>query len=305
MSDYSARWVFLAACMLVQAGLLLKLGVGIDPGSAWQVVEAAGQLLFLGYILAALGRRWGRLLAVGADLSLSFAQFLAALAVLTPFSYIAATTNVALLDDDLARLDALLGFHWDSVAAWVADRPALEWTLSTVYFGLHIQTVVLLFLGSLTRPGERNGEPLWLFSVAAVLTVAVFAFTPALGKIGHLGTYQVEMLANIRAGHWTVLDYGKLAGIVNFPSFHTALAILWTYAVRRHLRALAISAPLNAVLIAATPPIGGHYLVDLFAGAAVAGVSILFVRALQRRTTSGGALAGRPLPLPRPSLSAG
>ena len=59
MSDYSARWVFLAACLLVQAGLLLKLGVGVDPGSAWQVVEIAGQLLFLGSLLAVLARRWG------------------------------------------------------------------------------------------------------------------------------------------------------------------------------------------------------------------------------------------------------
>lgn len=213
-------------------------------------------------------------------------------------------SNAALLDDDLARLDALLGFDWNTVAAWVAERPAIERVLSAVYFGLHSQTVILLLFGSLTRPGERNGEALWLFIVAGVLTVAVFAFTPALGKIGHLGTYQVEMLAQIRAGQWTVLDYGKLLGIVNFPSFHTALAILWTYAVRRHRWALAVSTPLNAILIAATPAIGGHYLVDLLAGAAVAIVSIAFVKAMQRRAAADGATAGPVLVTSRASVTA-
>ena len=91
----------------------------------------------------------------------------------------------------------------------------------------------------------------------------------------------------IRSGQWTVFDLSRAEGIVNFPSFHTTLAILFVYAVRRHGWALAIFVPLNAVMIASTVPVGGHYLVDLPAGAGVAAASIAATRSLQRWLTRG------------------
>lgn len=304
MSDYSMRWTFLAACLLVQAVLLLNLGITINLESARELVEVLAQIMLFGVTFSVLSRRWGRLPAVAADVCFTFAQFIALLAILTPFSFLAATTNFPLLDGELSRLDALFGFEWDAVAAWVAERPTMEQALHKAYFALNAETLALLFLGSIARPGERNSEAIWLFLTAAVITVAIFAFTPALGKVGHLGTFQIETLTQIRAGHWTVLDHKALGGIVNFPSFHTTLAILWTYAVRRHLWALALAVPLNAAMILGVLPIGGHYLVDVFGGAAVAAVSILVVRALRRRTATSPAVATGPSLVPSASPAA-
>ena len=176
----------------------------------------------------------------------------------------------------------LFGFEWDAAARWVADQPALDQVLQAAYFSAAYQAVAVLLIGSIARPGDRNSEFFWPFGIGLMLTCAVFIFTPALGKVGHLGDY-IETLTTIRGGMWTVLDYSRAEGIITFPSFHATLAILFVYAVRRHRWALAVFVPLNVLLIAATPTVGGHYLVDVLAGAIVAVASITVTRALRRR----------------------
>lgn len=145
--------------------------------------------------------------------------------------------------------------------------------------------MVLLAIGSILRPGERNGELLWLAIVSMCLTGFVSIFTPALGKVGHVGTGYLDLLTAIRAGTWSEFSYDASEGIVTFPSYHTTLAILFTYvAARLHRFALAVFAPLNAVMLVSIPPMGGHYLVDLIGGAGVALASIMVVRRAVVRT---------------------
>ena len=59
-----------------------------------------------------------------------------------------------------------------------------------------------------------------------------------------------------------------------FPSFHMALAILFTWGFWRIPVARWIALALNVAMAAATPLSGGHYFVDLIAGAVVALVCI-------------------------------
>lgn len=214
-----------------------------------------------------------------------------------PFSYLAAAPDFRLLDTELARLDVLLfGFEWDVAARWVADHPMLDQVLQAAYFSAGYQAVTVLLIGSIAHPSDRNGEFLWQLGIGLILTFAVFIFAPALGKGGHVDGY-IEMLTKIRSGMWTVLDYSRAEGIVTFPSFHATLAILFVYAVRRHRWALAVFVPLNVLLIAATPTVGGHYVVDLPAGAMVAVASIAVTRNLRRRllASSGRAPLAAPL----------
>ena len=113
-----------------------------------------------------------------------------------------------------------------------------------------------------------------------MLTSAVFVFTPALGKVG-----QVCIRGGSDCNSRRTLERPRLRspqGIISFPSFHTSVGILFVYTARRHLWALAVLIPLNLLLIAAALPIGGHYLVDLPAGAAVA-ASIVATRVIQHR----------------------
>ncbi|MDJ1159486.1 phosphatase PAP2 family protein [Chelatococcus sp. SYSU_G07232] len=75
-----------------------------------------------------------------------------------------------------------------------------------------------------------------------------------------------------------MFDLRKVEGIVTFPPFHTVLAILTAYACR-DVRPLFVAAVLlNALVIVSTLPEGGHHLVDIMAGALIAGVTIIGVR---------------------------
>ena len=70
----------------------------------------------------------------------------------------------------------------------------------------------------------------------------------------------------------------KLTGVVSFPSFHTTMALLYLYGFSRAGAIGWVAAFLNVAMLPAIPFFGGHYLVDMFAGAAVAVVSVVIVR---------------------------
>jgi membrane-associated phospholipid phosphatase len=72
-------------------------------------------------------------------------------------------------------------------------------------------------------------------------------------------------------------------GIVTFPSMHAAIAVIYIYCARHRLWALLVLAPWNLMMLASTPTVGGHYLVDVIAGIAIALASIGLYRAFQRR----------------------
>jgi membrane-associated phospholipid phosphatase len=205
-----------------------------------------------------------------------------ALKAFTPLTYLAAASGYPLVDSALTRLDAILfGFEWNVEANWVANHPTLDWLLQRAYFSLYYQGALVFLVGSVSRPGDRNGEIIWQFCISLVLTCAIFVFTPAFGRVAHAGTGWLKTLMMIRNGEWTAFDFLHVEGIISFPSFHTTLAILLVYAVRHHRWLLAVLVPLNTLLIVATLSVGGHYLVDLPAGAAVAFISIAATRLLR------------------------
>jgi membrane-associated phospholipid phosphatase len=77
----------------------------------------------------------------------------------------------------------------------------------------------------------------------------------------------LEVLHAIRNSSRMVINPMELYGLVTFPSFHTAMALMTAAAWRddRYLRW-----PMfiwNALVILSTLPIGGHYVVDVIAGA--------------------------------------
>ncbi len=77
-----------------------------------------------------------------------------------------------------------------------------------------------------------------------------------------------------------VLEIGQLTGIVTFPSFHAAGAILYLWALWAIKWMRAIALVCNVLLLLSTPIDGGHYFIDVVAGVSLAVLSILAVRRL-------------------------
>ena len=154
-----------------------------------------------------------------------------ALKAFVPLTYLAAASGYPLVDSALTKLDAIFfGFKWNVEANWVANHPTVDWLLQHAYFSLYYQGALVFLIGSISRPGDRNGELIWQFCISLVLTCAIFVFTPALGHVAHIGTGWMKTLMMIRNGEWTAFDFSHVEGIVSFPSFHTTLAILLVYA---------------------------------------------------------------------------
>jgi PAP2 superfamily len=287
LNDNRARWIFIAIAGLVSAVGLWKLNVTIVWKSLWWAIEFDVLLLLCAAIYGIVGAQAPRLersTAIVSDLLLWILQLIVALKAFTPLTYLAAASGYPLVDGELTRLDAMVfGFNWNVEANWVASHPALDWLLQQAYFSVYYQGAFVFLIGSVRHPGDRNGELIWQFCISLALTCAVFAFTPALAHVAHAGTGWLKTLITIRSGEWDTLDFSRVEGIISFPSFHTTLAILLVYAVRHHHWALAVLLPLNMLLIVATLSVGGHYLVDLPAGAAVAVVGIAATRLLRRQ----------------------
>ena len=70
-----------------------------------------------------------------------------------------------------------------------------------------------------------------------------------------------------------------MQGIIQFPSYHAAGAVLLSYAVAGFPRWIVVPTIIvETVLIVSAIPIGGHHLVDVLAGAALAIASIALAR---------------------------
>jgi membrane-associated phospholipid phosphatase len=79
--------------------------------------------------------------------------------------------------------------------------------------------------------------------------------------------------------------------LITFPSGHTILAIIMTYALRGSRWTLIPACIVNGAMLVSTIPHGGHHLFDLIVGGVIAACAIAFVRLPlgdRRHAISGG-----------------
>jgi membrane-associated phospholipid phosphatase len=75
-----------------------------------------------------------------------------------------------------------------------------------------------------------------------------------------------------------VIDLSALQGVVSFPSFHTMLGVMTTYALRDTIWLMIPVLLINGTMIVSTMPIGGHHLIDVLVGAGLTIGAFLLVR---------------------------
>lgn len=78
----------------------------------------------------------------------------------------------------------------------------------------------------------------------------------------------------MRSGVLRHLKLFELAGVVSFPSFHAASAVLYLWALWPVRVIGIVAAAMNVLMIASTPVIGAHYVIDVIAGVLLAVICI-------------------------------
>ncbi|WP_289041641.1 phosphatase PAP2 family protein [uncultured Aliiroseovarius sp.] len=197
-------------------------------------------------------------------------------------------------DEVLSSWDRYFGLNWLAYFEFVHERPMLIQILDGGYTSLTSLSIAALLGLILMARFDRARYFTETFFVTAVICIVFGATMPALAAVAHYipnpaaylnfdetpGVYHLEHFQTLRAEAGPIaLHLNRLPGLVTFPSFHTAAGILLCAAYFRTFLFLPVLG-YTVVMIASTPVFGGHYFVDIFAGAAVAlVVAFVFARA--------------------------
>jgi PAP2 superfamily protein len=191
----------------------------------------------------------------------------------TVLIYTAAACGGRIHDSTLAAIDAALGFDWRGWYNFLAPRVELRLVLWLAYLSLFPQILISIFWFSFHDLDHYNYELLLNNVVCLLITTAIFLLFPAIGHREPGREFEVQVLLTLRGGGPLSFDLSQLQGLISFPSYHTVLAVLLTYAHRRSLLLVPI-ALVNGMMLFSIPSYGGHYLIDIIAGAAVAVLAI-------------------------------
>jgi hypothetical protein len=280
MARLPALWTTIAA--IAVAGIIGLYASG-------RTLVPLGLVRFTVMLTALVGitvfyRRTGRSARI-ADAAEACGQLIAFTAAASILSYAVTATAAPALDATFARADAAIGFQWATWTAAVRARPVLSQMLFLAYQSLVLQMIGLTLVSGLFS--RRRAEVfIWAVLVSGMITVVFSGFFPALGNDPQ-AAHAPHFLA-LRSGGLPALDLAATEGLISFPSYHTVLAILLAWGARpeghRSLRPLfAVSCLVNGTMVVSVLSEGGHYLVDVFAGAAVAAVTIVLVERWDRR----------------------
>ncbi len=213
------------------------------------------------------------------------------------FSYLCARFNFPLLDEKFIAADRLLGFDWMIWLYWMSARPNIADILSACYWVFSMQAVALLCLLYAFKHIERAQIYIASFILTCAITALLSGLFPAVGAYVHYNLLPADYpnifpaaprvheatLLQLRDHSFNVLPWlQNVKGLITFPSFHAAAAILFMYAgfAFRRVRLLLIA--LNVGMIVSTPIDGGHYLVDVISGIAIASLSLALIIRLSR-----------------------
>jgi hypothetical protein len=274
----------IGASVLVLAVLMHQAGLAIDPSAASNLPYDACGALAVG-LCVGLRRRATRVQQVVRDTAEYYALFTLIGLVGAVASYPDAATSHGFVDATLARADAAVGFDWVGWYRVVAEHPVLQVAGRLAYESIYWTPVAILGAFAWTGRQDRARACLASFWVAALLTLALFRLMPAVGPLAYLwhgpvpympasALWQPVLIPPLRQHLVHTVDLGQLRGLVSAPSFHTAAAVLYIVAAwpMRRLRWPVLG--INAAMLLSTPVEGTHYLTDMLAGAAVAGVAL-------------------------------
>jgi len=265
----AAEWklvlVFFAAACLIFLGTRTSLSIG-HAGEALAIFPAlAVAAIFYRYVRP--DRKLADLLAV--VLAIGLILFFG---MLISFAAAVFGGRFDFRDPWLQSADAALGFDWAGYAGFVSRHPFVAGAMRFAYASLLPQFFLVGM--ALVMTGQAARRKIYVLAVGSTLaaTLAIFVFMPAQAyQSGAL----LAALNEMRSSGVHTVSVDKLNGIISFPSYHTQAACLFIWACWRmpYLRWPVLF--LNLVLIAATPIDGGHYAVDVLAGALIAAAVLL------------------------------
>jgi hypothetical protein len=279
-------WIAIAVLFAADVALAGPLGFRFDWGR-WLLIGG------LAASLVALSRFYRKRRAIAGPAIPSTLHETAILVAYGPpaasLSYIVVAMGMPLADVQLAAWDRAIGFDWVAWFDFVEARPFFNAALHLLYMSSLPQIGVVLIWTGLAGHAARARELVALLIWSSIPVVVLSGLLPAESAWVFNGraielAYHLEHVRGLRDGSMRQLAPGDLLGIITFPSFHTAISIIVVWAARGLGKLFWILAAVNAGVLLSIPSAGGHYLVDMLAGAALT-VGTIALRARFKPTT--------------------
>jgi membrane-associated phospholipid phosphatase len=126
------------------------------------------------------------------------------------------------------------------------------------------------------------------YMIAGLLTIIVGGLLPAYGVYEWYGVLpdpsQASALARTYELRNLIVDVSAEDGLVSFPSFHTALALLIAYALYEEKKSLFRGFFfLNLMVIFSCVSTGAHYLIDIIGGVVLFGITVKADQWIEKR----------------------
>lgn len=245
------------------------------------IICAAMQLLACFYQIKRSEER------IATTLSL-IAKLIAFSALPTLLSYAVAANDRPTWDHTFLLWDQTLGLDWFDYLNFIQSYPILKVVCRVAYQSVIIQTFVAVGVLGLHGNLKRAEEFVLSYAIAGLIAIAASGLMPAIAMFVHIGSDDgftqvvnapfVATIKALRDGSLTNITLEQMDGVITFPSFHTALGVIFGYSfwVLRKWRWIGVA--INVALIAGTPINGGHYFVDVLAGVAVGIIAIWLAR---------------------------
>jgi len=282
---YWFNWMLAAIVTLMLVLGLALTNFHVQATSAVIVFAAGGLYGLSGYMnVVSPARRNSRI-------AFSFtatSQMIVLLSTMISLTYIATSANLPLMDTQLLAVDRALGWDFRFYLSLLNDRPWLLSIFALAYRFIGLPILIITFVMPLAGYYRRAGQFVTAFAIALLVTTCVSTLVPATGVYGTMGILPSDFpniipqayfdgmikIPALRDGSLRELDLLHLDGVLTFPSFHAAAAVLyaWAFWPVRWFRPFNVL--VNGAMICATPVGGGHYFIDVFAGVVLAIASI-------------------------------
>lgn len=170
---------------LALAALMSAASLHISPWELNNLPFYAAVVLALAVRFGVPGRDWrhARALAEGAEY---YAVMTLTMLIGAVASYPISALTHGYADGTLLRIDLAMGFDWLLWYRTVAAHPVLQLFGTIVYRSIYLTPAVLLAWFAVAGQRSEAYRLIIAFQIAAIVTLALFAFMPAVGPFSYL-----------------------------------------------------------------------------------------------------------------------
>lgn len=266
--DQIIKWSFIALIAIVDLVLLNFCNMELQWSDL--IVPAWLCLLLMGLSIY-YHRNSGESLVLCMVTLMQMGSYTTAISVLM---YLVTSLNFPMADPWLQSVDRFVGFSPQAVVEWTRSSPIVNHWSTWVYLFIVPETLLTILAISLSQKRILMEQFACQFMLGTGICTITGCFFPAAGPAYNHGIEPAEWqlpyidhFLALRSGETFMFSWKNTEGLVTFPSFHTAWAVMLVLVWRQQTKLLFIPITvLSGLIILSTLTTGSHYSLDIVGG---------------------------------------